>query len=319
MGGRYVAPFGSPESPSMPRQTAVALCAVAAALLTAAPIPTALAAPTAVEDLERIAVVELQRCLLETAEGKRAKKKLESTFAKGQARREKKQAALQKKLVDLQAKAAMLSEDELLRRQQELAAADQELQQLAMELQQEFGAGHQSTLQINGIEASLTPGANSLRIGISGDNEMPYALDVSYRTRRPVSDDDCVLRLTTELGAGRVKAGSTVPLVAQLANTRNEGQPMSMVILGLPAGLEPRADQLKQLRDAGRFDYYETRAREVILYWRDLAPSEVVDLQLDLVAAVPRKYTGPASRTYLYYTAEQKQWCEPLAIEITRE
>ena len=185
--------------------------------------------------------------------------------------------------------------------------------------QQEFSAGHQSTLQINGIEASLTPGANSLRIGISGDNEMPYALDVSYRTRRPVSDDDCVLRLTTELGAGRVKAGATVPLVAQLTNTRNEGQPMSMVILGLPAGLEPRADQLKELRDAGRFDYYETRAREVILYWRDLAPSEVVDLQLDLVAAVPGKYTGPASRTYLYYTAEQKQWCEPLAIEITRE
>ena len=81
MGGRYVAPFGSPESPSMPRQTAVALCAVAAALLTAAPIPTALAAPTAVEDLERIAVVELQRCLLETAEGKREYAAAQEAFA----------------------------------------------------------------------------------------------------------------------------------------------------------------------------------------------------------------------------------------------
>lgn len=117
----------------MPRLNAL----VAAAVLTAAPFTTALAAPSAVEDLERVAVVELQRCLLETGEGKRAKAKLEKTFAKGQARLDKKAAALQKKFIDLQAKAAMLSEEELMKRQQELAAADQELQQLGYELQQD--------------------------------------------------------------------------------------------------------------------------------------------------------------------------------------
>jgi hypothetical protein len=43
-----------------------------------------------------------------------------------------------------------------------------------------------------------------------------------------------------------------------------------------------------------------------------------VAIKLDLTAAVPGKYTGPASRAYLYYTPENKQWCDPLAIEIAR-
>ena len=57
----------------------------------------------------------------------------------------------------------------------------------------------------------------------------------------------------------------------------------------------------------------------MIFYWRSLAPKKQIALKLDLVAAVPGKYVGPASRAYLYYTAEHKQWCDPLAVEITRE
>ncbi len=94
---------------------------------------------------------------------------------------------------------------------------------------------------------------------------------------------------------------------------------MTMSILGLPAGLQPRADQLEELKKAGTFDYYETRAREVICYWRSLAPEQKISIKLDLVAEWPGNYTAPASRAYLYYTAEQKQWIEPLSIQITHE
>ena len=34
-------------------------------------------------------------------------------------------------------------------------------------------------------------------------------------------------------------------------------------------------------------------------------------------ADIPGSYTGPASRTWLYYTAEQKHWSNPLRVEIT--
>jgi len=94
---------------------------------------------------------------------------------------------------------------------------------------------------------------------------------------------------------------------------------MTVALLGLPAGLEPRPDQLDELKEKGTIDYYETRPREVICYWRSLAPKKEVELKLDLVAAVPGRYTGPASRAYLYYTSEQKRWADPLEVEITRD
>ncbi len=181
-----------------------------------------------------------------------------------------------------------------------------------------FGAGQQETIVIEGLEANLRSGENRLTVDLTGDNHMPYALDVSYRTEKPPSDADCPVRLTTKLETEKVKAGETVALDAKLTNTSDNGQPMTVAILGLPAGLEPRAEQLQELKKAGTIDYYETRAREVICYWRSLAPKKEVTVKLDLIAAVPGKYTAPASRAYLYYTAEQKQWVEPLKVEIVR-
>jgi len=185
--------------------------------------------------------------------------------------------------------------------------------------QHAFGPGQQETIVIDGLEANLKPGQNKLTVNLTGENKMPYALDVSYFTRKPSSHQDCPLRLATELAEDRVKAGETVALRAELTNVTDEGQPMTIAILGLPAGLEPRPDQLEELKKAGTIDYYETRAREVICYWRSLAPKKKVTVKLDLVAAVPGRYTGPASRTYLYYTSEQKQWADPLRVEIARD
>ncbi len=57
----------------------------------------------------------------------------------------------------------------------------------------------------------------------------------------------------------------------------------------------------------------------MICYWRSLAPNRKIEVKLDLIAKIPGSYTGPASRAYLYYTAEQKQWANPLKVEIGRE
>ena len=67
------------------------------------------------------------------------------------------------------------------------------------------------------------------------------------------------MRLTTKLAKPEVKAGETVALAAELTNATDQGQPMTVAILGLPAGLEPRPDQLEELKKAGTIDYYETR------------------------------------------------------------
>ncbi len=95
-------------------------------------------AQAADHSIEKVAVVEVQRLLLETTQGSKAKKQLEKKFTKGQAKLDKKNKDLQKQVEDLQAKAAMLSQAELQRRQEALGIKYQEVQQLYMELQQDI-------------------------------------------------------------------------------------------------------------------------------------------------------------------------------------
>jgi hypothetical protein len=92
---------------------------------------------------------------------------------------------------------------------------------------------------------------------------------------------------------------------------------MTMAIVGLPAGLELPTRVLEDLQKAGAFAFWELRGRELALYWRDLAPEATKNVTLDLVARVPGKSSGPASRTYLYYTPQQKRWAAPLRIDVT--
>ena len=93
---------------------------------------------------------------------------------------------------------------------------------------------------------------------------------------------------------------------------------MTLARIGIPGGLNFQPWQLKELREKGAIAFYETRPREVILYFRSLGPSEVREIPIDLVAEVPGKYVAPASSAYLYYTNDKKVWVAGLKIEITR-
>jgi alpha-2-macroglobulin-like protein len=83
--------------------------------------------------------------------------------------------------------------------------------------------------------------------------------------------------------------------------------------------------EMKELRktgpsgelEAGEISFFELRGRELVLYWRDMKPGAKIDLTIDLIAEIPGEFRGPASRAYLYYTADYKHWIEPLAITIT--
>jgi outer membrane protein len=95
-------------------------------------------AGAAVPETKKVALVDLQRVLMETSQGKTAKADLEKAVAKSTAKLERKAADLQKSYEDLKAKATLLSEAELYKRQQELMTAEQELQQLYMEAQEDL-------------------------------------------------------------------------------------------------------------------------------------------------------------------------------------
>jgi hypothetical protein len=133
-------------------------------------------------------------------------------------------------------------------------------------------------------------------------------MNVSYSTSLPQSSKECVLGLETKLSEANTKVGETVRLSATLKNITDKGQPMSLIIIGLPAGLSAQPWQLKEMKEKGVFDFYEIVGNNIAVYYRSLAPRDSKTINFDLKAEVSGKYEAPASSAYLYYTNEHKVW-----------
>jgi alpha-2-macroglobulin-like protein len=184
--------------------------------------------------------------------------------------------------------------------------------------EQAYEAGRRDAVEIKGLEAYLGQGNHTIEVKYKGvKNPLPYSIAVDYHTNMPNSAKECVVGLKTKLSATTVAMGGTVRLSATLTNRTKEGQPMTMAIIGLPAGLSAQPWQLKEMVEKKVIDFYEITGNNVVCYYRQMAPGEVREINLDLKAEIPGVYTAPASSAYLYYTAEYKDWVGLPAVTIT--
>lgn len=186
-------------------------------------------------------------------------------------------------------------------------------------------ASEVQTINLADADKYFRTGKNKVRLEMAGENELPFTLSWTYRTVKPPSADNCRVRLKTHLDRTTAQEGETVRLKATVENRMAETLGMTVAIIGLPAGLTLPEDmkQLKELArlrnndtEPGIISSWETRGRELILYWRTMAADQKIDINLDLICRVPGEYRGPASRAYVYYNADEKHWVDPLQIAI---
>ncbi|MBM4281332.1 MAG: hypothetical protein FJ137_11425, partial [Deltaproteobacteria bacterium] len=180
-----------------------------------------------------------------------------------------------------------------------------------------YDAGHHDPIVVDGLGSAMTADKNDVKLLVDGKDALPYSLSVTFRAAQPPSSPDAVVDVAVSLDRSQVKMGEPVRADVVVKNKTSTGQPMTLARIGIPGGLAYQDWQLKKLREDKKIAFYETRAREVILYFRDLPPSAEQRIPLDLVAQVPGTYEGPASSAYLYYTAEQKSWAAPLRVDVT--
>jgi hypothetical protein len=180
-----------------------------------------------------------------------------------------------------------------------------------------YEAGHKDPIVIDDLGPALTAGKNEITILLDGADALPYTVGLGWRSTQPASAPDAVVDLAVKADKATVKMGEPVRVTATITNKTAEGQPMTLARVGIPGGLVSQDWQLKKLREDGKIAFYETRAREVILYFRDLGPSARHEIPIDLVATVPGTYEAPASSAYLYYTDDKKTWAEPVRVEVT--
>ncbi|MBL9088492.1 MAG: A-macroglobulin complement component, partial [Planctomycetia bacterium] len=171
-----------------------------------------------------------------------------------------------------------------------------------------FAAAQEGAIVLPDLGARLAPGTHVVVLTMEGGSDLPYAFTVRWSSRTPDTSAKAKVALDVRLAKDAATEGDPVDVAVTLRNVTAEGLPMVTAIVGLPGGLEARPDALKDLVKAGTVAAFETRGREVILYWRAMAPSATTSFTLPCVAAIPGRYTGPSSRAYLYYTDEDKVW-----------
>ncbi|MBI1913693.1 MAG: hypothetical protein HYS12_02895 [Planctomycetes bacterium] len=166
-------------------------------------------------------------------------------------------------------------------------------------------------------EKVLKPGANRVRIDITGKNRLPATLSWAYRSLEPVHDEACPVRLSTSLDRTQAVEGQRVRLTVRLENTAASGQSVAVAVVGLPAGLSLPDKRLSKDTGRAQVGSLEVRGRELVLSWRGLAPRQKVEVPVDLLCRVPGDYRGPASQAYLQYNADHKAWAAPLHVRIS--
>ncbi len=175
-------------------------------------------------------------------------------------------------------------------------------------------------LDIANAEAIFKPGETTeVEIVTDAKQAYPFALSYTYTTLTPISAEKCQVKIDTKLAKAEANEGDTVPLTVTIENRQKTGQGMTVAVIGIPAGMKVPTDmkQLTDLREKGQLSFFELRgSRELVLYWREMAPEQRMVLTIDLVCDVPGEYRGPASRGYVYYNADHKCWVPPLAIKI---
>lgn len=179
-----------------------------------------------------------------------------------------------------------------------------------------FEKGQRDALVFDDIAPSLAAGKNAIELRLDSEISLPYSVALSYRSKMPASSPEAPVSVSTTLSKSDVPLGEGVRMKVSVNNLRDKDVPMTLARIGLPGGLAFQNWQLDELKDKKRIDFYETREREIVLYFRSLGPKAIKDINLDLIARVPGTYVAPASRAYLYYTDEYKHWAEPVRITV---
>ena len=193
--------------------------------------------------------------------------------------------------------------------------------------EQPISTDQNEPIVFTGLAEHFINGKNQVEVKFVGSEKaLPYDLSISYNTRQPRGDANCLLDLKTELirqtvGGGRrteapVQMGETVRLSTTLTNKSAEGVPNPIAIIGIPAGLGIQPWQVKEMQEKNECDFYEIKNGYVVFYFREMDGHEIKNIHLDLKAEIPGEFEAPASSAYLYYANDVVAWDKPGKVEI---
>jgi hypothetical protein len=174
-------------------------------------------------------------------------------------------------------------------------------------------------VHLDSLQKYLREGENTVQVSYTGIINSSYGLNFRWTSITPNSSPKCMVGLTTKIDSQVRKMGETVRLTTVVENKTASPLPMTVALIGIPAGASPQHWQLKEIREKAQADFVEIDKNYVILYFEGMSPSEKRTVNLDLRVEIPGTFQAPASSAYLYYTDEYKVWNDGVGLVVVAE
>jgi len=171
-------------------------------------------------------------------------------------------------------------------------------------------------IRVDTLQRYLREGENIVQVSYAQVRNSSYGLNVRWTSLTPNSSPACMVGLTTKIDVPTRKVGETARLTAIVQNKTDAPLPMTVALIGIPAGASPQYWQLKEIQEKAQADFVEIDKNYVILYFAGMNPKETRTIHFDLRVEVPGTFQAPASSAYLYYTDEHKVWKDGVRLEI---
>jgi alpha-2-macroglobulin-like protein len=160
------------------------------------------------------------------------------------------------------------------------------------------------------LDSSVAPGEHTLELKLSGEGSLPFSFFAKYFSEKPDTSEKCEIDLKNYLSSETFEEGSTGEMNVEISNLVDEKQAMTLAIISIPGGLEPRHENLQELVKSGKIAFYEIKGRDVVIYLRGMRKKEVLKFKFDVLARIPGNFKSSASRAYLYYVDEDVKWID---------
>ena len=180
-----------------------------------------------------------------------------------------------------------------------------------------FDSSNPKRIELKGLEQHLKGNQSKVEVFFEPSTEVvPFDIELNYASRQPRTAPNTPFDFQTSIEKVKASVGETVRLTANLQNNSDQVLASPMIILGIPAGLTLQPWQLKSLKDAGKYDYYELWDGFAVFHFEQLKPKEVRTINLDLRADITGSFEAPASQAFLYYNNAARVWSKPERITV---
>jgi hypothetical protein len=176
-------------------------------------------------------------------------------------------------------------------------------------------------MQLVDLKEQTREGDNAISIEFEGKGALLY--QVVGRYYMPYPEGTVPVRkepmtINVEYDRTQLAAEDVIGVTATVTNNRRGKAKMVIVDLGLPPGFTLIPDNLNRLVEKEVIEKYSTTGRQIIVYLREVALGQPIEISYQLLAKYPLQAKTPKSTVYEYYNPDVRAEAEPIQIIVSK-